>query len=460
MDYRHAGKAMVAKSNTIIDDARNAASNHLSALSSRRSRKALVRFRCGATIAGLFLLLCVAASACQAQSREMICSAGTGEFETEFSTGVKAHVGPARNGGLATRSCEATLNGGKGDLVIATGASQLDIDAFGVDLGVGAPVVTFQIKKTSSECCRTYQIYALEKPPRLLRVLAGADFFSAADTDLDGRLEIWTDDAASVDGIEKLPLAELDFAPPIILRFAHGKLLDVSSEFQSYFDQKIAEERSGLDAQDLRDFKSSDGRLPSDAPFSPHRLYQLRTAKMKVLEIVWSYLYSGREQEAWRALADMWPAKDVDRIHAVILNARDHGIRSQVDGASTEGPPGPKKHTRIFDLRTRWAAREGSPAASSTMERTINGTVIPPRPILMQRPPPSGVSDQGMPQLESELDLVIDSAGKVRSAKPSGNVPWVDTSLINATAKWKFIPAFSAGRPVASQIHLAVSLKR
>jgi len=451
---------MVAKSNMIPGYALNSSPNHLSALSSDQLRKAPVQIRCGTTMAGLFLLLCFAASTCQAQNREMICSAGTGDFETEFSTGVKVHVGAARNGGLAARSCEATLNGGKGDLLIATGASQLDIDAFGVDLGLGVPAVTFQIKKSSTECCRTYQIYALEKPPRLLRVVEGGDFFSAADTDLDGRVEIWTDDAASVDGIENLPLSELDFAPPIILRFAHGQLLDASSEFQSYFDQKIAEERSGLDAQDLRDFKNSEGRLPSDAPFSPHRLYQLRTAKMKVLEIVWSYLYSGREQEAWRALADMWPAEDVDRIHAVILTARNHGIRSQLDGVSTEGLLGPKKHARIFDLRTRLAAREGSPAGSSTMERSINLTVIPPRPILMQRPPPLGVSEQGMPQSESELDLVIDSAGKVRSAKPSGNVPWVDTSLINATAKWKFIPAFSAGRPVASQIHFAVSLKR
>jgi len=43
------------------------------------------------------------------------------------------------------------------------------------------------------------------------------------------------------------------------------------------------------------------------------------------------------EQEAWRSLADMWPALDVDRIRAAILNARARGIRAQVDGFVVNG---------------------------------------------------------------------------------------------------------------------------
>jgi hypothetical protein len=58
------------------------------------------------------------------------------------------------------------------------------------------------------------------------------------------------------------------------------------------------------------------------------------------------------------------------------------------------------------------------------------------------------------------LDLVIDSAGKVRSAEPAGKVKWVDPELINAASTWKFIPAFKDGRPVASRLRLDVSLKQ
>jgi hypothetical protein len=52
------------------------------------------------------------------------------------------------------------------------------------------------------------------------------------------------------------------------------------------------------------------------------RLPQLRSVKIQVLEIVWAYLYSGSKKEAWRALADMWPNGDVERIRSEIIGAR------------------------------------------------------------------------------------------------------------------------------------------
>jgi hypothetical protein len=63
----------------------------------------------------------------------------------------------------------------------------------------------------------------------------------------------------------------------------------------------------------LSDFKNSDGQLSTLSPPKMEELHRLRMTKIKVLEIVWCYLYSGREQDAWRALADMWPAADFDR---------------------------------------------------------------------------------------------------------------------------------------------------
>jgi hypothetical protein len=395
-------------------------------------------------------------SVCHAQGRNVVCRGGVGYFEAEYPTGVKVHVGASRLSELEARVCEAALSWGDQNLVVSDGASDLDIDAFGVDLGLGVPAVAAQVRKSKTECCMEYKIYSLRDPPMLLRSISGGEFFSAADTDLDGRVEIWTNDAASLEGFENLRLRDLDFAPPMVLRFARGRLLDASSEFQSYFDEKIADERAGLNPQDLGDFKSSDGKLPIAAGKPPDRLLQLRKVKVKVLEIVWSYLYSGREQEAWRALTEMWPAADFERIRAVIMNARSRGIRSQVDGVSTPIPPSRQTHAKIFDGTTTVMPLAGV----TPKDVKPKPEIIPPRAILMERPPPVTPIEEELAQSESLLKLVIDSAGKVRSVEEMGNDQRIDEGLLKSTSNWKFIPAYNAGEPVASQIFLGVSLRR
>lgn len=404
----------------------------------------------------LFLLSCLTANVCHAQSRDVVCRDGAGDFEAEFRTGVKVSVGPTRNEMLEARVCKAAISWGDQNLEVAAEAPQLDIDAFGVDLGLGAPVVALQIKKSKADCCMGYHIYSLREPPVLLRRLTGGQFFSAADTDLDGRVEIWTDDAAAVEGFENLKLSDLDFAPPIVLRFERGRLMDVSSEFRPYFDQKIAEERAKLNPQDLGDFKTSDGKLASAANLQAGGQGPLRNAKVKVLEIVWSYLYSGREQEAWRSLAEMWPAADIERIRSAILTARARGIRSQVDGVSTAVSPGKILPVKIFDGTTTVIATPGLTPKGAKPKQEI----ISPRAILMERLPPMTDLEKELAEMESELNLVIDSAGKVRSVEVMGNDQRIDEGLLKSTSNWKFIPAFSDGQPVASRIYLGVSLKK
>jgi hypothetical protein len=411
---------------------------------------------CAKSGLALFLLTCLTASACHGQSRDVVCRGGVGYFEAEFPTGVKVHVGASRIGELEARVCEAALSWGDQNLAVSDAASDLDIDAFGVDLGLGVPIVAVQMKKSKAECCMEYRIYSLREPPTLLRSITGGEYFSAADTDLDGRVEIWTDDAASLEGFENLRLSDLDFAPPVVLRFGRGRLLDASSEFQPYFDQKIADVRAKLNPQDLGEFKSSDGKLAIAGAVPADRLLRLRSAKVKVLEIVWSYLYSGREQEAWRSLADMWPAADFDRIRAALSNARARGIRSQVDGVSTAVPRGHEAHAKIFDGTTTVVPLTG--VTPKDVKAKVE--ITPPRVILMERPPPVTAVEVELAQSESLLKLVIDSAGKVRSAEEMGDLQRIDEGLIKSTSNWKFIPAFNAGEPVASQIFLGVSLRR
>lgn len=355
-------------------------------------------------------------------------------------------VGAARKtgNGFAARSCEARLSWDKQEIVISSEDSQLDVDVFGADLGFGTPVAAFQIKKSDAECCMTYQIYSLQKPPRLLRTLTGGNFFSASDMDLDGRVEIWTADTAAVDGFENLVLSEIDSVPTMVLRFERGRLVDVSCEFQPYFDQQIANLRAELNPQDLSDFKNSDGKLASASSLPAAHLHRLRGVKTKVIEVIWAYLYSGREQEAWRTLAEMWPASDAERIRAAISNARNRGIHAQVDETSSAAPAGRKKRAMVFD-----AVTTTGPGKTE---------VILPQAIQLRRPAASA-SEQGLPETELLLNLLIDSAGKVRSVEAAGTKS-LDADLVKAAMDWTFIPAFKDGRAVASRLRLAASAKR
>jgi len=360
-------------------------------------------------------------------------------------------VGAARNGGFATRACSARLGWGHQELPVLSRAAMLDIDALGIDLGLGSPIVAFQTKNSDADWFVTYKIYSLEKPPRLLRTIVGGSSFTAADTDLDGRIEIWTDDAKAVDGMDRLSVGELDFAPTVVLRFDKRNLLDVSSEFQSHFDRQIAEIRGQLDSKQLSDFKNSDSKLLEPPSLPAEQMHRLRLTKIKVLEIVWAYLYSGREQEAWKALADMWPTADFERVRTALTNARGSGIRSQIDGAQSKPRFHVKKFAYIYETTGEPSGRSQDPMDPGSANIKAD---TKPQAILLRH---LVVGDTPLPQSEEKVDVVIDAAGKVRSVKTVGKQ---DSDLLNSCAGWKFIPAFKDGRPVASRMRLSLSYFR
>jgi hypothetical protein len=400
--------------------------------------------------AAAFFLFASLFGVCQPQPRSILCRNGIGNYDVELRNGVKLHVGAAREGGaatLATRACAAKFTWEKQELLVATGAAELDLDVFGVDMKSGAPVAAFQIKKTENDCCAEYRIYSLENPPRLVRTITGGEFFTAADTDLDDEIEIWTNDAAAINGFENLTVSELDSPPTVVLRFDHDKLLDVSAEFQSHYDGEISRTRSAMQSQDLQDFKNSDGKLAEMlTPASADRLHRLRRIKIKVLEIAWAYMYSGREADAWRALAEMWPSADAARIRGALEKSRAQGIRSQIDGASSGRPSGKRKKARIYE------ASNGS---------AVGGVeVAPPQSIQLEIPGTSDLQPSAAPEHELFLDLIIDKAGKVRSAKPAEKSAEISKELTKSAMAWKFIPAYKYGHSVASHLRIAVSPKK
>jgi hypothetical protein len=383
-------------------------------------------------------------------TRLLVCDKGIGSFQGKLSEsasngGVTVSVGATKqNNGFAARACEAKLSWGHDELLVASEVAQADIDVMGADLGLGALVVAFQIKAADADPLIRYEIYSLSKPPKLLRTITGEDFFSAADTRLYQTVEIWTTDAAAVNGFENLPRSAFDFAPTVVLRFEDKKLIDVSSEFRPYFDQQIALLRFQLDEQRLSEFRQSDGKLSNDKPSANDPLL---ATKIRVLEIVWCYLYSGREQDAWKTLAAMWPPADLARIRVSIVNAQSRGLRSQVDGVSHKAPPPRPHHSEILvptdSIRTRLGSHE-------SLDLRARYADTEPQQVLLKIPPPPDPKDW---KEERQMGLVIDEAGKVRSAAMPEEP---DKDWINAAAGWKYIPAFKDGRPAAFRLNLDV----
>jgi hypothetical protein len=386
----------------------------------------------------------------QTQSQDITCDRGSGQYRTESPTGTAVEVGPMRKGGFAERACSAKLILRGQEISVADDADQVGIDVLGADLGFGKPVVSFEIDQTGSGSHREYQIYSLSKPIRMLYTIRGGDSYSAADTDLDGRVEVWTDDAAAVDGFEGLPKADLDFAPTVVFRFEKGRLFDVGSEFISYYDALISKLRTQINQSDLAEFKQSDGRLSFNAHVSIANLHRQVRTKIAALELVWAFLYSGREKEAWSTLDELWPSQDVGRIRSAISDVYSRGILKNVEHSRRASPH--KAHAKIFDavnsspVVTNLSLYGGAPAPSQT-----EPTVVQPKSILLRRPP--GSENSAFPSENESIELVVDAAGKVRSAKV---IKRSDDALVQASSGWHFIPAFRDGVPVACRFRLSV----
>jgi len=342
------------------------------------------------------------------------------------------------------------------ELEVATDAERVGIDVLGSDLGFKVPVVAFLIRAPNTDTQTEYRIYSLKVRPTLVRTIRGGSSYRASDTNLNGHIEIWTDDTRGVDGFEEIPAEDLDFAPTVVLRFENRRLIDVSSEFRSHFDQQIADVRAHLDRQDLADFISTDGKLTLSTVHSAERLQRLLRVKTQVLEIVWSYLYSDREAEAWHALGAMWPGADRERIHSLLATLRTRGILAQTDGAEHKTGLWPlKRHAEIYDITNPdEGTRNGltSSMALAPSARPKEAAITEPKSILLRRPPePHG--SQAPLDTNELLELVVDAAGKVHSARI---VAGSDASLLAATKGWQFIPAFRNGEPVACRFRLRV----
>jgi|GEM_PF-1241255 len=405
----------------------------------------------------------------------VVCDRGSGQFQATFETGVSVRVAAVPQGGFASRACQAVLSRGHERVVAVPSAAQIDLDVMGADPGLGMPVAAFTVRTAEHDWRSSYEIWSLEKQPRRLRTLTGGDTYRAVDADFNGYVAIWTTDASAVEGFEGFTHADYEFPPRMVLRFERGKLVDVSALYRAQYDRQIAKVRSQLSASELAAFRKSDGSLRfNSAP--PQDLPGLRKTKVRVLEIVWAYLYSGRPARAWKELDQTWPPADRARVKSAILKARAHGVETQVAKiASAKLPPKWRQPSFVYQfLRAQPSASKsqsklnyGVPGLGDNVgpvsfadEGTSSKIVADTAPvaILLWRPAPRLPGKALLPP-PGTLLLTIDEAGKVWSAQMV--FPGHDPKLLRAARDWKFIPALlPGGRPVAYRLKLVVTPSR
>jgi hypothetical protein len=415
--------------------------------------------------ARLLLLALAACTTASAQSPQVVCNHGIGHFEATYLTGVTVRVSPVKSGAFATRACQAEMRYGTTRTVVIPSALQIDVDVLGADLGFGIPVVAFVVQPTEDDAHKTYNLWSLDKKPRSLYTLTGETSYRAVDADFNGQTAIWTTDSAATQALDpQLP------PPNVVLKFEHGRLLDVSSWYRPHYDRQITDLRSHLTPADLASFRNS-----LEPPNSPDLPSDLRQTRATLLEIVCAYVYSGRPEQAWAELDATWPVSDIPRIKSALLSARAHGIESQVANATP--PPLPPKWldpARLYQYLNPSGQPDQSGGRLTYSPPGISGTEGPvlvkdpnaqplyaadhdPVAITLWRPPPSP-QEQSLSSQDETILLIIDAAGKVHSARMLA--PASDPTLLQAASDWKFIPASLDGKPVAFQLEMNVRLQQ
>jgi hypothetical protein len=163
-------------------------------------------------------------------------------------------------------------------------------------------------------------IVSLGSRPGLVRSIENQYGFWLQD-DCNGRIRLWTADGAFQQDPDLANVYHPElFAPEVVFELRGTNLIDATPDCKGYFDESVSFYRARLTKNDLQRFRT--GRIRDGFYSGQVRGY--------ILKIVFSYLYSGQETEAKHALAEMWPAKDRDRVWESILKERSTGVLTQV----------------------------------------------------------------------------------------------------------------------------------
>ncbi len=216
--------------------------------------------------------------------------------------------------------CRAVIQSPKGETIFETQDTAIGIlQVTGKDInGDGQLDAVLEGFSGGAHCCWTYSIVSLGKPVGLLREFKNRRPATFEDIANDGKIEIVTRDGA-FDEFDDLMHPFSPF-PLLVLRLAGRRLIEVNAEFSPLYKQEIAEARNKLTPQKIERFRLAQ---LSDLEY--------QETKSWVLAIVLAYLYGGREEEAWKALDELWPPTDEERIHEDILYKYSRGFRWNLD---------------------------------------------------------------------------------------------------------------------------------
>jgi hypothetical protein len=213
--------------------------------------------------------------------------------------------------------CQVQVFSAQGPVFQATERAMTIDEISGKDInGDGRPEAVFEGFSGGANCCWTYWIVSLGGRPGLLKELQNQTAIGFRET-ADGHIDLWTGDGA-FDYFDCLSHAETVF-PTVFLRLQGRELKDVGSEHWDDYANQIAGAQRRITAEELRQFRESRSQ-DEMCEGNP------RSTMPKVLAIVFANLYGGREQEAWKALDEMWPPGDKERIRKLILQERAEGI--------------------------------------------------------------------------------------------------------------------------------------
>src|SRR5271166_1832735 len=181
----------------------------------------------------------------------------------------------------------------------------------GTDLnGDGKPEIVLSGYSGGLHCCYTYEIVSLDAKPQVLHTFSNPVPIQF-EKQADGTVLIRASDG--VFDYFMVPHQEA-VIPQLVLRPEGNNLVDVSAQYPDLYDKEIAQTRGRLTTEELEKFRKSNYH---DKLFTD----QFPTVR-KVLTIVLDYMYSGREEKAWQALDEMWPAADVTRVKSLIIERR------------------------------------------------------------------------------------------------------------------------------------------
>lgn len=185
--------------------------------------------------------------------------------------------------------------------------------------GDGKPDLVVAGYSGGEHCCFTYTIVSLQKVPRTIHKISSRSALTF-EKRTDGRVLIRGAESSLDYFLVPHPMAVV---PQIYLKLQGDDLIDVSEQFRPEYDKLIDQARSELTEGDIAKFRAS---RYNDKMFTD----QLPTVR-RVLTIILNYLYSGREEQGWQALNDLWPISDQARVKNLIQQRRGRGLWAQLN---------------------------------------------------------------------------------------------------------------------------------